>query len=341
MVGRSRNASSGKKPTLSFKSLVKKYSSIVQAMREEIQKMIIGQRDVIDGVLTCLVSDGHALLEGVPGLAKTYLIMTLSETVKGSVFHRIQFTPDLLPSDIVGVTIYNPEKGFYTEKGPVFANFVLADEINRAPPKVQSAMLQAMQERQVTIGKTTFDLPKPFLTLATQNPLEQMGTYPLPEAQVDRFLFKIYVDYPKREEEIRIIDENMDTKRKKGSKVRAVASLKDILKIQEIAREVYISDQIKRYIVDIVFATREATKLGIRYGKYIEWGASPRASINLANASRSWAFLNGRSYVIPDDVKSIVHNVLRHRIILNYEGKAMGISSDQVVDEILKKVDVP
>ena len=310
-------------------------------MREEIQKMIIGQREVIDGVLTCLISDGHALLEGVPGLAKTYLIMTLSETVKGAKFKRIQFTPDLLPSDIVGVTIYNPQKGFYTEKGPIFANFVLADEINRSPPKVQSAMLQAMQERQVTIGKTTYDLPKPFLTLATQNPLEQMGTYPLPEAQVDRFLFKIYVDYPSKDEEFRIIDENMDTKRRRGTLVKPVVSPKEILDIQYASKDIFISDKIKKYIVELVFATRFPKKYGIRYSKYIQWGTSPRASINLANASRAWALIQGRSYVIPDDIKAIIHNVFRHRLILNYEGKAMGISTDQIIDEILKKVDVP
>ena len=303
--------------------------------------MIIGQREVIDGVLTCLISDGHALLEGVPGLAKTYLIMTLSETVKGAKFKRIQFTPDLLPSDIVGVTIYNPQKGFYTEKGPIFANFVLADEINRSPPKVQSAMLQAMQERQVTIGKTTYDLPKPFLTLATQNPLEQMGTYPLPEAQVDRFLFKIYVDYPSKDEEFRIIDENMDTKRRRGTLVKPVVSPKEILDIQYASKDIFISDKIKKYIVELVFATRFPKKYGIRYSKYIQWGASPRASINLANASRAWALMQGRSYVIPDDIKAIIHNVFRHRLILNYEGKAMGISTDQIIDEILKKVDVP
>ena len=330
-----------KAKSISFRNIVRKYAMKLSHMKDEIGKFVIGQEYVIDSVLACMVSDGHALLEGVPGLAKTYLIMTMSDTVKSSKFKRIQFTPDLLPSDIVGVTVYDPKKGFYVEKGPIFANFVLADEINRAPPKVQSAMLEAMQERMVTIGKQTFTLPRPFLTLATENPLEQMGTYPLPEAQVDRFLFKVYVDYPTKAEELLIIDNNMDTRRAKAQRPQEILTLDDILKMQSIVREVYISEKIKRYIVEIVFATRNSEKLGIKYGKYIQWGASPRASINIARASRAWAFMNGRTYVMPDDVKDIALNVLRHRIILNYEGRAMGISTDQIVNEIMDKVEVP
>ena len=318
---------------------IKKYSQKVNDMKKEISKFILGQEDVIEDVLTCLVADGHALLEGVPGIAKTYLIKTLSDTISDVKFERIQFTPDLLPSDIVGLVVYNPQKGFYVQKGPIFANFILSDEINRAPPKVQSAMLECMQERIVTIGKQTFELPKPFLVLATQNPLEQMGTYPLPEAQIDRFLFKIYVGYPSKEDELQIIDNNMDTSRYKKVSARKIATPDEIVDMQSVARQIYISKEIKKYIVDIVFATRE--KKGLRHGKYIEWGASPRASIALSRAARAYALISNRSFVIPDDIKRIVFPILRHRIILNYEGKALGITTDQIIKEIIEKIPVP
>jgi len=318
---------------------ITKYSEKLNKVKDEIKRFILGQEDVIDNVLTCFVADGHALLEGVPGIAKTYLIKTLSDTISNATFQRIQFTPDLLPSDIIGLVIYNPKKGFYTQKGPVFSNFILADEINRAPPKVQSAMLECMQERIVTIGKQTFELPKPFLVLATENPLEQMGTYPLPEAQIDRFLFKIYVDYPPKEDEIKIIDNNMDTNRYKKNVVQKILTPKDIINIQSIARKIYISDEIKKYIVDIVFSTRE--KKGLKYSKYIEWGASPRASIALATASKAYALMNNRTFVIPDDIKRVAYPVLRHRIILNYEGKALNITTDKIIKEITEKIPVP
>ncbi len=318
---------------------ISRYSEKLKDVKNEIKKFIFGQDEVIDSVLACFVADGHALLEGVPGIAKTYLIKTLSDTISNVTFERIQFTPDLLPSDIVGLVVYNPKKGFYTQKGPVFSNFILADEINRAPPKVQSAMLECMQERIVTIGKQTFELPKPFLVLATENPLEQMGTYPLPEAQIDRFLFKVYVGYPNRENEIKIIDNNMDTKRYKKTVVKKILTPKEIIDIQAIARKIYISDEIKKYIVEIIFATRE--KKGIRHGKYIQWGASPRASIALATASRAYALMSNRTFIIPDDIKRAVFPVLRHRIILNYEGKALGIATDEIIKEIIEKVPVP
>ena len=309
-------------------------------IKKELHKGIVGQEDTIEGVIKCLICNSHALLEGVPGLAKTFLIRCLSETIKGANFSRIQFTPDLLPSDITGVQIYEEGKGFYVRKGPIFVNFVLADEINRAPPKVQSAMLQAMQERQVTIGKQTFDLPKPFFVLATQNPLETMGVYPLPEAQVDRFLFKIKVDYPSREEEKIIILNNIDVKKIADFKIDKIINLKDILRYQQLLHEVYNSDEIKRYIYSLVDATRHPSDYEIGTGKYIRWGGSPRATIFLALAAKANALINGRDYVLPEDVQSVAKNVLRHRIILNYEGKAKNISTDEIVDEIISRVEI-
>ena len=312
----------------------------IAEIKKEVHKAVIGQENTIDSVLKCLICNSHALLEGVPGVAKTLLIRCLSETIKGANFSRIQFTPDLLPSDITGVQIYEESKGFYIRKGPIFVNFVLADEINRAPPKVQSAMLQAMQERQVTIGKQTFDLPKPFFVLATQNPLETMGVYPLPEAQVDRFLFKINVVYPNREEEKIIILNNIDIKKMSDFKINKIISLKDILRYHQLLHNVYNSEEIKRYIYSLVDATRHPSNYGIETGKYIRWGGSPRATIFLALAAKANALINGRDYVLPEDVQSVAKNVLRHRIILNYEGKAKGIKIDEIVDEILEKVEV-
>jgi len=309
-------------------------------IKKEIHKGVMGQEEVIDSILKCLICNSHALLEGVPGVAKTLLIRCLSETIKGANFSRIQFTPDLLPSDITGVQIYEESKGFYIWKGPIFVNFVLADEINRAPPKVQSAMLQAMQERQVTIGKQTFDLPKPFFVLATQNPLEQQGVYPLGVASVDRFLFKVNVLYPDKESELKVIDINFETKGLRQYEIKKVISLKEIIEMQQEVKKIYISEEIKDYITLITDATRHPSNYGIETGKYIRWGGSPRATIFLALAAKANALINGRDYVLPEDVQSVAKNVLRHRIILNYEGKAKGIKIDEIVDEILEKVEV-
>ena len=309
-------------------------------IKKEIHKGVIGQEDTIDGVLKCLICNSHALLEGVPGVAKTLLIKCLSETINGATFSRIQFTPDLLPSDITGVQIYEKNKGFYIRKGPIFVNFVLADEINRAPPKVQSAMLQCMQERQVTIGRKTYDLPKPFFVLATQNPLEQQGVYPLGVASIDRFLFKIDVLYPDKEAELKIIDVNFETKGIKQYNIKKVISIKDIFEMQQEVKKIFISEEIKDYITLIVEATRYPKKYNLKTGNYIKWGGSPRASIYLALAAKSNALINGRDYVIPEDVQAIAKTVLRHRILLNYEGKAKNISTDDIIDEILDKVSV-
>jgi len=312
----------------------------IAEIKKEVHKAVIGQEEVIDSVLKCLICNSHALLEGVPGLAKTLLIKALSETIKGVSFSRIQFTPDLLPSDITGVEIYEKGKGFSIVYGPIFANFVLADEINRAPPKVQSAMLQAMQERQVTIGKQTFDLPKPFFVLATQNPLEQQGVYPLGVASIDRFLFKVKVHYPDKESELKVIDINFETKGIKQYGIKKVISLKEIVEMQQKVKKIYISEEIKDYITLITDATRHPSNYGIKTGKYIRWGGSPRATIFLALAAKANALINGRDYVLPEDVQSVAKNVLRHRIILNYEGKAKGIETDEIVDEILEKVEI-
>ncbi|HEC92618.1 MAG TPA: MoxR family ATPase [Candidatus Atribacteria bacterium] len=324
-----------------LKQKVISYNKKISALRNEIKKVIIGQEHEIDSVLKCLLVNGHALLEGNPGLAKTLLVRALSMTISNSTFNRIQFTPDLLPADIIGLMIYNPEKGFYVEKGPVFANFILADEINRAPPKVQSALLESMQERMVSIGKETFDLPKPFLVLATQNPLEQMGVYPLPEAQVDRFLFKVWVDYPVPEEELDIIDTNIETMTMEDYNIKQILGPKEIIEMQHLVKQIYISEKIKKYIVDIVNATRYPKKYGIPSGKYIQWGGSPRASIYLSVAAKSNAFMNNRVFVIPEDIKGIAMEVLRHRIILNYEGKAAEIKTDEIINDILDKIPVP
>jgi len=324
-----------------MKEKVNIYNKKLASLRKEIKKVIIGQRAEIESIIKCLLVNGHAILEGNPGLAKTLLVRALSSAISNSTFNRIQFTPDLLPADIIGLTIYDPKKGFYVEKGPVFANFILADEINRAPPKVQSALLEAMQERMVTIGKETFDLPKPFLVLATQNPLEQMGVYPLPEAQIDRFLFKILVDYPDPKEELKIMERNMELMSMKDYKIKEVIDPEEIIEMQKMVKRIYISEKIKKYIVDIVNATREPKKYGLSVGKYIQWGASPRASIYLSTAAKSNAFMNNRLFVVPEDVKGVALEVLRHRIILNYEGKAAEISTDEIIKDILGKIPVP
>ena len=302
-------------------------------------QVIVGQKHLVESLLIGLLSDGHVLLEGVPGLAKTQAIKTLAGLVDGK-FSRIQFTPDLLPADVIGTMIYSQkDEKFVVEQGPVFANFVLADEINRAPAKVQSALLEAMQERQVTIGKQTYKLPEPFLVLATQNPIEQEGTYPLPEAQVDRFMLKVIIDYPKLEEEKKIIRMNITGEE---PKVTPVLKTEDIKEARAVVRQVYIDEKIEQYITDIVFATRYPEKYGLKELKdYIEFGASPRASINLALAARAYAFIKRRGYVIPEDVRAIAHDVLRHRIGLTYEAEANNVVSEEIISQIINKVEVP
>lgn len=303
--------------------------------------MIVGQPHMISRLLIGLLSNGHILLEGVPGLAKTLAIKTLAQSIQAT-FSRVQFTPDLLPADVIGTMIYNQQThAFVVRKGPVFAHFVLADEINRAPAKVQSALLEAMQERQVTIGEKTYPLEEPFLVLATQNPIDQEGTYPLPEAQVDRFLMKVLIDYPQREEELQIIRQQLNYSRP-SVVIQHVATIEEILQARELVREVYMDEKIENYILDLVFATRNPTAQGLDdLIPLIAYGASPRASINLALASRAHAFIYKRGYVIPDDVRAIARDVLRHRIGLTYEAAAEKIDADHVISAILKKVQVP
>ncbi len=319
--------------------IINKQSTALRALEREVSRVIVGQKELITKVLIALISNGHVLIEGVPGLAKTLLVKTLAEVLDCS-FQRIQFTPDLLPADIVGTLIYNPEKGeFVTKKGPVFANVVLADEINRAPAKVQSALLEAMQERQVTIGEETYALPEPFIVLATQNPIEQEGTYPLPEAQVDRFMFKLNVSYPSKEEELLILERMSAWEVPKVEKVLTPA---EVITIQKVVREVYIDEKVKRYIVDLVDATRhpEAYRMDSLKGM-ITYGASPRASIYLTIGAKAVAFVHGRGFVVPEDVKLIAPDVLRHRIILGYEAEAEGLTPETVISRILDEVPVP
>ena len=318
---------------------IERHSSFVTNLVTGMNHQIIGQKHLIESLLIGLLSDGHVLLEGVPGLAKTKAIKTLASLIDAQ-FSRIQFTPDLLPADIIGTMIYSQQDGdFISKKGPIFANFVLADEINRAPAKVQSALLEAMQERQVTIGNETFPLPKPFLVLATQNPIEQEGTYPLPEAQVDRFMLKVVIDYPKLEEEKLIIRQNISGKE---SEVRPILRTNDIIDAREIVRQVYIDEKIEQYIADIVFATRYPEKYNLKELKdYISFGGSPRASINLALAARAYAFIKRRGYVIPEDVRAVAHDVLRHRIGLSYEAEASNVTSEEIISRILNSVEVP
>jgi MoxR-like ATPase len=318
---------------------IEKQSYFVDALIMGMDKVIVGQKHLVESLLIGLLSDGHILLEGVPGLAKTLAIKTLSDLIKGD-YSRIQFTPDLLPADLIGTMIYSQKKEeFSIRKGPVFANLVLADEINRAPAKVQSALLEAMQERQVTIGDTTYKLPEPFLVMATQNPIEQEGTYPLPEAQVDRFMLKVVINYPKKEEEKLIIRQNL---KKDKPVVTAILSPKEIMEARDVVRQVYIDEKIERYIVDIVFATRFPQEYGLNALKeMISFGASPRASINLALAARAYAFIKRRGYVIPEDVRAVCYDVLRHRIGLSYEAEANNMTSDEIITEILNSVEVP
>lgn len=316
------------------------HGMFIDRLREEIGHVIIGQHYMLDRLLIGLLSNGHVLLEGVPGLAKTLTIKSLSQTIKGK-FSRIQFTPDLLPADVVGTMIFNQQKHeFVVRKGPIFANFLLADEINRAPAKVQSALLEAMQERQVTIGDSSYVLEEPFLVLATQNPLEQEGTYPLPEAQQDRFLMKVIVGYPSKQEEQLIIRAHMNGM--KLPDLNQVVSMQEVLQARDLTRKIYMDEKVEQYILDIVFATRTPEKYRLEKLKpLIAYGGSPRASINLALASKAHAFLNKRGYVIPEDVRSISKDVLRHRIGLTYEAEAENINADQVVDDVLRAIVVP
>ncbi len=315
-------------------------SGFVTRINDELSKVIVGQQSMIERLLIGLLSNGHVLLEGVPGLAKTLAIKSLAQAVHAD-FSRIQFTPDLLPADVVGTMIYNQSKNeFMVRKGPIFSNFILADEINRAPAKVQSALLEAMQERQVTIGDTTYKLPEPFLVLATQNPIEQEGTYPLPEAQVDRFMMKVVVDYPSKSEEQLIIRQN--TLELSFSPINPVASTSEILTAKELVRQVYLDEKVENYILDIVFATRYPDQYNLpKLKPLIGFGGSPRASINLALAAKAYAFLNNRAFVIPEDVRSISKDVLRHRIGLTYEAEAENVNVEQIINEILRVVNVP
>lgn len=314
-------------------------SAFISNLVTGLDQVIVGQRHLVESLLVGLLADGHILLEGVPGLAKTLAIKTLSQLIDAK-FSRIQFTPDLLPADVVGTMIYNQkEEAFQVKKGPVFANFVLADEINRAPAKVQSALLEAMAEREVTLGTETFQLPKPFLVMATQNPIEQEGTYTLPEAQLDRFMLKVVIDYPKLEEEMKIIQMHVNPQK---VKVTPVVNKDDILAARQVVTEVYIDEKIEKYIADIVFATRYCDQYGLNDLKgMIAFGGSPRASINLALAARAYAFIKHRGYVIPEDVRAVAHDVLRHRVGMTYEAEAANVTSDEIVSKILNKIEVP
>ncbi|MFH0869851.1 MAG: MoxR family ATPase [archaeon] len=322
-----------------FEARIKAYQHKFDEIRAEVAKAVVGQHAVVDGLIEALISNGHTLVEGIPGIGKTLLVKTLAR-ITGCAFSRIQFTPDLLPTDIVGITTYEEGRGFFTVKGPIFANFVLADEINRSPPKVQSALLESMQERQATIGKETFKLPMPFFVMATQNPIENLGTYKLPEAQVDRFLYKVVMVYPEPEDEIKILRTNMTLNNFDDYDLRRVLTPDDIFRAQEFVKKIYIDKKIESYIIDVVEATRKPAKYDIKLGKYIDVGGSPRASIALYISSKAHALIKGRSYVVANDVKEVAHNCLRHRILLNFEGEAEGVKTDAIIKEILDKVPI-
>lgn len=319
--------------------LVQSKSYVVERLRKGMQGIIVGQSHLVDALLIGLLADGHILLEGMPGLAKTLAIKTLAQLVQAD-YKRIQFTPDLLPADVVGTLMYSQKtEEFQVKQGPIFANFILADEINRAPAKVQSALLEAMQERQVTIGESTYRLPRPFLVMATQNPIEQEGTYPLPEAQVDRFMLKVQIGYPKHEEEMLIVRDQI---RKAKVQVTPVLKVEDLMAAREVVEQIYLDEKIERYIVDIVYATREPGRCGMEQLKsYITFGASPRASIALALAARAQAFIQGRAFVLPEDVRAVCYDVMRHRIGLSYEAEANNMLADDIIRELLNRVIVP
>ncbi|WP_282014535.1 AAA family ATPase [Marinifilum flexuosum] len=318
---------------------IQRESSFVDMISMEMNKVIVGQKHLVESLLIGMLSNGHILLEGVPGLAKTLAINTLSTTIDAD-FSRIQFTPDLLPADLLGTMIYSQKKEeFVVKKGPIFANFILADEINRAPAKVQAALLEAMQERQITIGDNTYKLEEPFLVMATQNPIEQEGTYPLPEAQVDRFMLKVVINYPKKEEEQLIMRQNL---LKAFPKASQILKPEDIIKARDVVKDVYMDEKIEKYIVDIIFATRFPADYGLeKYNEMIAFGGSPRASISLASAAKAYAFIKRRGYVIPEDIRAVAHDVLRHRIGLTYEAEANNITSENIISEILNTVEVP
>ena len=316
---------------------VKKIHEKILKIREEVAKAFFGQEKIVDSLVMALLCDGHVLIEGVPGIAKTLAIKSLAQ-VSGCSMKRIQFTVDLLPTDILGLTTYTPQKGFEVVKGPIFANFIIADEINRSPPKTQSALIEAMQEKQVTIGKNTFELPLPFFVMANQNPLENEGVYNLPEAQIDRFLFKVVMDYPDAENEKKIMQENVTFRKFEDFNLKPIATPKEIIDMQKLTHRIYIDDKVKNYILDIVKKTRNKD---FEDGSYIELGGSPRASIYLFIASKARALLNGRNYVVPKDVDDIAHIVLRHRIILSYRARVEKVSTDKIIDEILKIVKAP
>lgn len=320
-------------------ALIEQKSSFVDVLTRGMNQVIVGQHHLVESLLIALLSDGHILLEGVPGLAKTLAIKSLAQLIDAQ-YNRVQFTPDLLPADVIGTMIYSQRNEEFTVKhGPVFANFVLADEINRAPAKVQSALLEAMQERQVTIGESTYKLPTPFLVMATQNPIEQEGTYPLPEAQVDRFMLKVIVNYPTKNEEKQIIKQNIFTP---ASIEQSVLKADEIIEARKVVKQVYIDEKIEQYIVDIVFATRYPEQYNLsEFKDMIDFGASPRASINLALAARAYAFIKRRGYVVPEDIRAVCHDVLRHRIGLTYEAEANNITSEEIISEILNKIEVP
>jgi MoxR-like ATPase len=322
-----------------FEAKIKFYQDKFNEIRAEVGKVVIGQHEVVDGLIEALIAGGHTLVEGIPGIGKTLVVKTLAK-ITGCAFSRIQFTPDLLPTDIVGVTTYEEGRGFFTVKGPIFANFVLADEINRSPPKVQSALLESMQERQATIGKETFRLPTPFFVMATQNPIENLGTYKLPEAQVDRFLYKLMMVYPEPEDELKVLRVNMTTNNFDDYDIKRVLTPDDIVRAQEFVKKIYTDKKIENYIIQIVDATRKPAKYDIKLGKYIENGASPRASIALFIASKAHALVKGRGYVTANDVKEVAYNCLRHRLLLNFEGEAENIKSDKIIREILEKVPI-
>ena len=328
--------------TVDIKALnerIQQESSFVDMISMEMNKVIVGQKHLVEGLMIGMLSNGHILLEGVPGLAKTLAINTLAHIINAK-FSRIQFTPDLLPADVVGTMIYSQKREeFVVKKGPIFANFILADEINRAPAKVQSALLEAMQERQVTIGDMTYKLEEPFLVMATQNPIEQEGTYPLPEAQVDRFMLKVVIDYPKKDEEKLIVRQNLE---KIYPQSNTILQPEDILRAREVVKEVYLDEKIEKYIIDIIFATREPAEYNLqKLQNLIAYGGSPRASISLAKAARAYAFIRRRGYVIPEDVRAVCHDVLRHRIGLTYEAEAENITTEEIITDILNNVIVP
>jgi len=320
-----------------YKTRIKKCSETIERIRKEVGKIVIGQDGTTSSLIRALLCEGHVIVEGAPGTAKTLLIRTLAEA-SGAQSKRVQFTVDMLPTDILGITTYTPRKGFEIIKGPIFANFVVADEINRSPPKTQSALLEAMQERQVSIGRQTFALPRPFFVMATQNPIESSGVYPLPEAQIDRFLFKLLMDYPKIDDEEKIMENNITIMKFEDFNIKPVTSPREIIEMQKLTKKVYIDESIKKYILELVARTREKN---FALGKYIDWGASPRASIGLFIASKAEALMNGRAFVIPEDVKNVAYEVIRHRLILNYKAVVEKVDSDKIIKELLNIVEVP